>query len=106
MKIYENGVERNATLEESTEILALQALHVPLPDPAARTFKADIWRRATEEEAEVIDAHVSAQPIKLRNLFRDAAYLAHDDPYFSDLKAGFEQAFGRERADELLAPST
>jgi hypothetical protein len=77
----------------------------PPPLPPGRTYKADIWRRATDEEAEVIDAQLNAQPLKLRNLFRDAQYLDHADEYFIQMKAGFVGAFGQARADELLAAS-
>lgn len=78
----------------------------PTFDPApAKTYKADIWRRATDVEAATIDAQIEAQPIKIRNLFRDAQHLNHADPYFQALKAGFVAAFGEARADELLAPS-
>lgn len=74
-----------------------------VPEIVGKTYKADIWRRATDEEAATIDAQISAQPIKLRNLFRDCDHLSHADPYFSALKAGFVAAFGQKRADELLA---
>jgi hypothetical protein len=72
---------------------------------ADRTYKADIWRRATDAEAATIDAQINAQPIRLRNLFRDCDHLDHADPYFIGLKEGFVEAFGQGRADELLAPS-
>lgn len=76
-----------------------------LPLTQGRTYKADIWRRATDAEAATIDAQINAQPIKLRNLFRDCDHLSHADPYFTALKAGFVTAFGPARADQLLALS-
>ena len=75
------------------------------PSPA-KTYKADIWRCATDAEAAIIDAQINAHPIKLRNLFRDCDRLSHADPYFIQLKAGFVAVFGQSRTDELLAPST
>jgi hypothetical protein len=70
-----------------------------------RTFKADIWRRATDGEAERIVSDLAQQPIRKQRLFDDAQFLDHADPFIVELKAGFVQAFGPERADELLAPS-
>lgn len=69
------------------------------------TYKADLWRRATDAEAETIVAVLSQQPIRKQRLFNDADHLDHADPEFAELKARFVQVFGQERADELLAPS-
>lgn len=73
--------------------------------PSAITYKADIWRRATDGEAETIVAVLGQQSIRKQRLFNDATVLNHADPEFAELKAGFVQAFGPARADELLAPS-
>lgn len=70
-----------------------------------RVYKADIWRRSTDEEAEIIDAALSAQPVRLRNLFRDAAFLSSDDELYEPLRSAFVSAFGQARAVELLAAS-
>jgi hypothetical protein len=72
--------------------------------PALRTFKADILRRATVYEAELIELALTASSAKYRNLFRDVQYLDHDDPRFAVLRSGFIDAFGEARADQLLAP--
>lgn len=76
-----------------------------LPPGVPVTYKADIWRRATDVEAETIQLSLDSQPVRKRNLFRDAVYLAHNDAEFVELKAGFESAFGVSRAAELLAVS-
>lgn len=77
---------------------------VPLPGVGI-TYKADIWRRATDEEAETIVAVLAQQPTRKQRLFNDATVLSHADPEFAELTAGFVVAFGQDRADELLAPS-
>jgi hypothetical protein len=87
------------------QIIEIAASEIVPRSEVGRTYKADIWRRATDVEAIAIDAQISAQPIKLRNLFRDCDHLNHADPYFAALKDGFISAFGQERADQLLAPS-
>jgi len=79
---------------------------VEQPVPIARTYRADLWRRATEAEINTIETALASKPKKMQRLFADVQWLQHDDPLFTQLKAGFVQAFGQERADELLAPSS
>jgi hypothetical protein len=73
--------------------------------PTLRTFRADIFRRATRYEAELIELALNASSAKYRNMFRDVLYLDHTDPLFTVLRNSFIDAFGEARADELLAPS-
>ena len=76
------------------------------------TSKADIWRRATDAEAEVIDAllrdpppDLGMSPVKLRRLWDDATSIDHTDPLFGTIRAIAVQHFGEERADAILKPS-
>ena len=76
------------------------------------TSKADIWRRATDAEAEAIDAllrdppsDLGMSPVKLRRLWDDATNINHTDPLFETIRAIAVHRFGEERADELLKPS-
>ena len=76
------------------------------------TSKADIWSRATDAEAEVIDAllrdpppDLGMSPVKLRRLWDDATSIDHTDPLFETIRAIAVQHFGEERADALLKPS-
>jgi len=75
------------------------------PNWPPRTYKADIWRRASEAEAEAIDAMLAAQPVRLRRLWEDSEYLAHTDELWSLVRSAATHAFGQTRADELLAAS-
>jgi hypothetical protein len=70
------------------------------------TYKADIWRRVTDEEAEIIDATLNTLPVRKQRLYNDAQFISHSDEMFTELMAGFVAAFGEERAEEILAPST
>lgn len=70
-----------------------------------RTFKADIWRRATEQEAEAIEAMLSQQSARIRGLWYDSSYILHTDELFQLAWDNAVQAFGEGRAGELLAPS-
>ena len=76
----------------------------PAPPPVpALTFKKDIWVRATDEEAETIEQVLSQQSPRKQRIYAEAQYLDHADPLYGELYAGFVQAFGKERADHLLA---
>ncbi len=75
----------------------------PAPPAPALTFKKDIWVRATDEEAETIEQVLSQQSLRKQRIYAEAQYLDHADPLYGELYAGFVQAFGKERADQLLA---
>jgi hypothetical protein len=77
----------------------------PEPVLPSMTYKADIWRRASDAEAETIVAVLGQQTVRKQRLFNDATVLSHADPEFAELRAGFIAAFGEARASELLAPS-
>lgn len=67
--------------------------------------KADVWRRATDAEAAVIDAQLNAQSVRLRRLWQDAQDIRSTDELYPLIFDGFVAAFGEARAVELLAPS-
>ncbi len=76
-----------------------------LPKAPLITSKKDIWVRATDAEADTIETVLSQQTTRKQRIFNEATYLDHSDPFFAELKAGFIEAFGEERAGELLAGS-
>lgn len=77
----------------------------PVPMGPAITFKADLWRRCTDEEADQIDVALKAAPARQRRLFEDAQYLDHADAAFAFARAALVSLFGETRAVELLAVS-
>lgn len=77
----------------------------PKPVTTVRTYKADIWRRCTDEEADTLEAMLATQPTRLRRIFESAQHIDHGDDDFPTLKAGVESALGVERAAKILAPS-
>jgi hypothetical protein len=77
----------------------------PPADRKARTYKSEIWRRATEDEAAVIDAGLTEAPVKDRRLWDDSQVLMHEASEFATIRAVMVASFGEARADELLAPS-
>lgn len=73
--------------------------------PPVTTSKADLYRRATDEEAEKIEAALVAAPVRQRRLFEAALYIDHADPEFASMHAALVDLFGKDRADTLLSPS-
>ncbi|MCJ2030710.1 hypothetical protein MKK50_15140 [Methylobacterium sp. J-043] len=78
---------------------------IPVAPQPIVTFKKDIWVRATDPEAETIEVVLAQQTTRKQRIFNEATYLDHADPFFVELKAGFVSAFGKKRAEELLAAS-
>lgn len=78
----------------------------PTPPPApVLTFKKDIWLRSTDEEADIIKEVLGKQTLRKQRIFNEAQFLNHSDELFSELYDGFVKAFGKDRADGLLAAS-
>lgn len=79
----------------------------PLPAAPASviTYKADLYRRCTDEEAEAIEVALAGAPVRQRRLFESAQFLNHADPVFATMHEAMVGMFGAERADELLAAS-
>jgi len=75
------------------------------PAQVRRIYKADIWRRATEEEAAVMDNLMKAATPKWRWIWADSMYLQSDDEAFSRVESALKTAFGEKRTAELLATS-
>lgn len=68
-------------------------------------YKADIWRRATDAEASIIDGALNSQPVRLRRLWQDSQTLATTDEMYPVVLQAFQEAFGVGRARTLLEPS-
>ena len=78
----------------------------PVPPPApVITYKADLYRRTTEEEAEAIEMALAAAPVRQRRLFESALHLDHSDEAFAFAQEALVGMFGKKRAGELLAAS-
>ncbi len=79
---------------------------VVLPPPAPLiTFKADLWRRATDEEAVQMDEALHELPVRLRRMYEDSQHIGHGDEFFPALSEGLIGLFGEARASELLLAS-
>lgn len=66
---------------------------------------ADLWRRATDYEAEAIEGAIALQPVRIRNIFRTAQTFQSNDELWPLLNGAAVGLFGAERAAELLAGS-
>ena len=70
-----------------------------------KVFKVNVWKNATDLEAEKLVAKLAEQPLRLRKSWEDARYLETTDDTFALVKSAFVQAIGQARADILLAPT-
>jgi hypothetical protein len=75
------------------------------PEPAAITYKADIWRRCTDAQAEALTGLLGTQSVRQQRLFNDSQHLLHDDPDFLVLRAAVGTFLGEAEAARILAPS-
>lgn len=78
---------------------------VDAPPPIIITAKADIWRRCTDLEAQMLDGALADAPAQLRRIFDAAQYIDHSDAFFPVLRSAITDVLGQTRADELLAGS-
>lgn len=76
-----------------------------VPVEPTKIVKADIWRRATEEEAEGMSLALAAAPVRLREMYNAATYISINDPEFDALRAGIAAVVGEERAAIILKPT-
>ncbi|SFJ67664.1 hypothetical protein [Methylobacterium brachiatum] len=87
------------------------AVIAALPDPphpveVVILYRADLYRRCTDDEADAIDAALAKQPTRIRRIFESAVTFRSDDEMWSLLHDAAVGLFGDERAVELLAAST
>lgn len=77
----------------------------PEPEPITIVYPADLWRRVTNDEADVIAEAMQEQPLRLRKIFETAQVYRSDDELWPLLQGMAVQLFGETRASEILAPS-
>lgn len=109
MIINENGVEREPTAADyqSLGFTLENGVWTP-PAPVAKPYrisKADIWRRTTDDEADLLRATLSQTSVRLQGIFDGAQFISTDDDFYQMLRAGVVLALGEERTAVVLAPS-
>lgn len=73
--------------------------------PAQITAKADIFRRASEEQSIAMVAMLASQDVRIQEIFKAAQHIDHSDEMFTLLINGLTQLFGEVEANRLLAVS-
>lgn len=76
-----------------------------IPPAPYRIAKADIWRRASEEEVDILNTLLSTSEIRMQRIYDGATYVSSDDDLFPMLEAALISAIGQARTDAILAPS-
>lgn len=103
LKKMVDGVIIEMTEQEEAEFRA--SLPAPVPAPTlTKLYKATLWRRVSDEEAELLHGALAQAPFRLRLIFEAAQHLDTTDDDFPALRAGVVAALGEARADEILAP--
>ncbi len=75
------------------------------PELPVRVYKAPMFRKMTDAEYDAyLQIRASFAP-RLQAIFDAAEYLSPDDEFWADLLGAAEDAYGAERASELLAPT-
>jgi hypothetical protein len=76
----------------------------PPPPGPIQIYKAPMFRKMTDAEYEAYLQIRAGFPPRLQAIFDAAEYLSPDDEFWPDLVVAAEQAYGVERAAELLSP--
>lgn len=106
--VEQDSGRRMPVFNMSGEVVSIgQTVYVTKQRELAKkvTYKADLWRRTTEEEAALIVESLDSQPINFKMLFQDALFLDHLHEEFALVQDVLTQLFGEERSVELLEPS-
>lgn len=77
----------------------------PILPEKTKLYKADVWRRCTATEAELLDSALAVQPVRLRRMWDDALFISTADELYGVLLAGISAVLGATRAAELLEPT-
>lgn len=85
---------------QSWEIKALEVFQAPVV-----TYKGDVWRRVTVEQANQLDTEIQKLGVRERNLWSDSLHLDHSDPFFIMLREEMLSQWGQAETDRILAPS-
>lgn len=93
------------TLETVAAYMAMSAGIDSGSNSPVTISKDAIWRRATDAEAEQMEAALQAQPVRLRRIYEGATFISTEDELFGVLEAALVQLFGAERAAQLLEPT-
>ena len=77
----------------------------PLPEPVVVLYPVDLWSRLTDAEADAVESAMTAQSVRLQNIFRSAASYRSDHELWPLLETIATDLFGAARAAEILSAS-
>jgi hypothetical protein len=108
--VQEDGVVKEMTLQQfeakfGTMPTPAEVATIANPGAGDRVYKAPMFRKMTDAEYEAYLQIRAAFPPRLQAIFDAAEYLSSDDEFWPALVAAAEQAYGAERAAEILAPT-
>lgn len=81
--------------------------YIPPPESTDyRISKTTPWRRMTSEEAEIVTGVLNETESRIQQIYQAAIYLDSSDELWPVMWQTLSDAFGEDRADEILAPET
>lgn len=78
----------------------------PNPDPVIIVNALDLWSRMQDDEADQVGEAMASQSFRIRQIFQSATTYRSDHELWPLLTSIAEGLFGKNRASEILAPST
>jgi hypothetical protein len=108
--VQQDGVVTEMTLQQfeakfGTMPTPAEIATIANPGAGGRVYKASMFRKMTDAEYESYLQIRAGFPPRLQAIFDAAEYLSLHDDFWPDLLAAAEQAYGAERAAELLTPA-
>lgn len=100
MNTLVNGVLREMTAEERSEIDGI----VPPTVVLTKLYKSTFIRRLTASEATALETVLNEEEAYIRLLYQSVEWFDVADALIGYLHMTLEMAYGKERADALLAP--
>lgn len=102
---FQDGAEVEMTPEEIAAFLADQENASVGTLPVTILYPVDLWSRLTNAEADEVEAAMTAQPVRIQNIFRAASSYRSDHELWPLLLSIATTLFGADRAAEILAAS-
>lgn len=96
------GIAEEELPDDDSDLLAF----LNPPPPPYRISKATPWRRMTPDEASIVTGVMNETEARVQQIYQAAAYLDSSDELWPVMWQILSDAFGSDRADQLLAPET
>jgi hypothetical protein len=105
-KVIWDGEEIELSEQEYLTKFGPEPAAPSLPSVTERIYKASMFRKMTDAEYEAYLQIRAGFPPRLQAIFDAAEYLSSSDEFWPALVAAAEDAYGEQRAAELLSSTS